>query len=98
VYGQKFEGGQFHLGPVDWAETQWHNACAPGTKYAPAVQQAEGTLLAGLWSGIPDVAAYCDACISVVTAKSRSASRPGARRARAPAEQRAAAGRRQGTS
>ena len=73
TFGQTYEGGQFHLGPVDWAETQWQNACAPATKYAPAVQQAEGTLLAGLWNGIPDVASYCDACIHVVTAKGKSA-------------------------
>src|SRR5262245_12682610 len=73
VWGQKYEGGEFHLGPVDYAETQWHNACAPGTKYAPAVQEVEGTLLAGLWSGLPDVASYCDACIFVETAEGKSA-------------------------
>jgi len=73
VWGQKYEGGEFHLGPVDYAETQWHNACAPGTKYASAVQAVEGNLLAGLWSGIPDVASYCDACIQVETAAGKSA-------------------------
>jgi expansin (peptidoglycan-binding protein) len=61
------------LGPVDYAETQWHNACAPATKYAPAIQKAEGDLLAGLWNGIPNVAGYCDACILVTTAKGKSA-------------------------
>lgn len=71
--GQKYEGGQFHLGPVDYSESQWHNACAPGTKYAPAIQKAEGDLLAGLWNGIPNVASYCDACISVTTAKGKTA-------------------------
>ena len=73
TYGQKYEGGEFHLGPVDYAETQWHNACAPGTTYAPAVQQVEGQLLAGLWNGIPNTADYCDACIWVTTAKGKSA-------------------------
>ncbi|MGZ3424957.1 MAG: hypothetical protein ACXWUG_31780 [Polyangiales bacterium] len=73
TYGPKYEGGQFHLGPVDWDETAFHNACAPGTKYAPAIRSAEGTLLAGLWSGIANVAGYCDACISVTTAKGKSA-------------------------
>jgi expansin len=73
TYGQPYTGGQFHLGPVDWGETMWHNACAPGTKYAPAVQTAEGTLLAGLWVGIPGVAGYCDACIHVTTGKGKSA-------------------------
>ncbi len=73
TYGQTYSGGEFHLGPVDWAESQWHNACAPQTKYAPAIRQMEGTLLAGLWNGIPNVAGYCDACIRVTTAKGKSA-------------------------
>jgi expansin (peptidoglycan-binding protein) len=73
LYGQPYSGGQFHLGPVDYQETQWHNACAPGTKYAPAIQQLEGTLLAGLWNGIANVAGYCDACIWVTTAMGKSA-------------------------
>lgn len=73
TYGDPYQGGQFHLGPVDYTETQFHNACAPGTKYDPKVQQVEGTLLAGLWNGIPDVASYCDACIWVQTAKGKSA-------------------------
>jgi hypothetical protein len=73
LYGQEHAGGEFHLGPVDYSESQWHNACAPGTKYAPSVQSAEGVLLAGLWSGIPDVAQYCDACIFVKTAKGKAA-------------------------
>ncbi len=73
TYGQTYEGGQYNLGPVDYAETQWHNACAPGTKYPADVQQLEGDLLAGLWNGIPNVAGYCDACIYVTTAKGKSA-------------------------
>ncbi len=73
VYGQKYDGGQFNLGPVDYDETQWHNACAPSSKYAPAIRQLEGTLLAGLWNGIPNVAQYCDACIQVTTAKGKTA-------------------------
>lgn len=73
VYGQKYEGGEFHLGPVDYDETQWHNACAPSTKYSSNIRQLEGTLLAGLWNGIPNVAQYCDACIQVTTAMGKSA-------------------------
>ncbi len=73
LYGQVYEGGEFHLGPVDYEETEWHNACAPLTKYAPAVRAAQGELLAGLWNGIPDVAGYCDACIQVTTAMGKSA-------------------------
>jgi expansin (peptidoglycan-binding protein) len=67
LYGMPYNGGQYNLGPVDYSETQFHNACAPGTKYAPQVQSAEGMLLAGLWDGIPNVAGYCDACIYATT-------------------------------
>jgi hypothetical protein len=73
TYGQPYTDGQYNLGPVDYAESQFHNACAPSTKYDPRVQSVEGTLLAGLWNGIPNVAGYCDACIWVVTAKGKSA-------------------------
>ena len=74
AYEETFTGGEFHLGPVDWDETEWHNACAPATKYASSVRAAEGTLLAGLWGGLPNVAGYCDACIRVETAISASCS------------------------
>jgi expansin len=73
VYGDVYQGGQFHLGPVDWDESEYHNACAPPTKYAAKVQAVEGTLLAGLWNGIAGVAGYCDACIAVTTAQGKSA-------------------------
>ena len=73
LYGKPFTGGQFHLGPVDYEETKFHNACAPGTKYAPAVRAAEGKMLAGLWGGLPNVAGHCDACILVTTERGKSA-------------------------
>jgi expansin (peptidoglycan-binding protein) len=73
TYGQVYSGGLYHLGPVDYAETQWHNACAPATHYDPRVQQVEGTLLAGIWNGIPNTASYCDACIRVTTGTGRTA-------------------------
>lgn len=73
TYGNSYTGGLFHLGPVDYDETQWHNACAPATKYAQAVRTVEGDLLAGLWNGIPNVAGYCDACIFVTTGKGKTA-------------------------
>lgn len=73
TYGDAHEGGEFHLGPVDYDETEWHNACAPSTKYAPAIRELQGEFLAGLWGGIPDVASYCDACIYVETAMGKSA-------------------------
>jgi expansin (peptidoglycan-binding protein) len=73
TYGMPYTGGQFHLGPVDYSESQFHNACAPGAKYASAVQSAEGTMLAGVWGGLPDVGGLCDACIWVTTEKGKSA-------------------------
>jgi hypothetical protein len=73
LYGDPYTGGQYNLGPVDYAETQWHNACAPATKYPASVQSEEGELLAGLWNGIPNVADYCDACITVTTAMGKTA-------------------------
>jgi expansin (peptidoglycan-binding protein) len=73
TYGQPYTGGQFHLGPVDWTETQFHNACASDPNYDTRVRTAEGVYLAGIWNGIPNVAGYCDACITVTTAKGKSA-------------------------
>ena len=73
TYGQIYAGGEFHLGPVDWNESQWHNACAPASGYAKAIREVEGQLLAGIWNGLDDVGQYCDACIHVTTARGKSA-------------------------
>jgi len=73
TYGSPYTGGQFHLGPVDWEESQWHNACAPGGGYDGTIRALEGDYLAGLWNGIPDVAGLCDACIYVTTDQGKSA-------------------------
>jgi expansin len=73
TYGQAYTAGVYNLGPVDYTESQWHNACAPTTKYDSRVQAVEGTLLAGLWNGIPNTEDYCDSCIWVVTGKGKSA-------------------------
>jgi expansin (peptidoglycan-binding protein) len=73
TYGDPYTGGVFHLGPVDWEETEWHNACASESKYPAPVQSAAGNLLAGLWNGIPNVVDLCDACIHVETAQGKSA-------------------------
>jgi expansin (peptidoglycan-binding protein) len=73
TYGQAYEGGEFHLGPVDWDETAFHNACAPAEKYPASVRQVEGVLLAGLSSNVSDVSHYCDACIYVTTKHGKSA-------------------------
>jgi hypothetical protein len=79
TYGPPYTGGQYALGPVDYAETKLHNACAPASKYSASVQSAEGPLLASLpggfalWGGIGSAAGFCDACIWVTTPKGRSA-------------------------
>jgi expansin len=72
-YTPVYNGGEYHLGPVDFEETKWHNACASAGKYPMEVRQVEGNLLAGLWGGLPNVAGYCDACISVTTEKGKKA-------------------------
>jgi expansin (peptidoglycan-binding protein) len=78
TYGQAYSGGQYNLGPVDWSESQYHNACAPSgmggpTKYISQVSSVEGTLLAGLWGGIANTDSFCDSCIWVTTPKGKSA-------------------------
>jgi hypothetical protein len=40
--------GNFWLGPVDYAETQWHNACAPSNKYPAGIRSLYGSYLLGL--------------------------------------------------
>jgi expansin (peptidoglycan-binding protein) len=73
LYGQAYTDGVYNLGPVDYSESQYHNACAPTTKYDSRVQAVEGVLLAGLWNGIANTDHYCDSCIWVVTGKGKSA-------------------------
>ncbi len=64
-FGETF-AGVFHLGPVDWEETVWHNACAP---YDPTIIAREGELLAGLETGHLDGGRLCDACVLITTAE-----------------------------
>ncbi|HSI05896.1 MAG: hypothetical protein ACAI38_14050 [Myxococcota bacterium] len=68
-----YEGGQYHLGPVNYDETHFHNACAPATKYSQQVRQAQGDMLAGVWSGLDDIGNFCDTCILVKTAQGKEA-------------------------
>jgi hypothetical protein len=50
--GTKYFGdvhsGNFWLGPVDYSESQRHNACAPSVKYPTLIQQLYGNYLMGL--------------------------------------------------
>ncbi|HYP86628.1 MAG TPA: hypothetical protein VEQ59_00705 [Polyangiaceae bacterium] len=67
--------GVYHLGPVDFAETQWHNACAPTTKYRPELQASVGLggeFLAGVSNAFNAGGAVCDACILIETGKGKS--------------------------
>lgn len=60
--------GQYNLGPVDWAESTWHNACSP---YPAEIQSIEGPLLAGVSNGA-GAGDFCDACIRITTAMGRA--------------------------
>ena len=40
--------GNFWLGPVDYSESQYHNACAPSVKYPAGIQQLYGNYIMGL--------------------------------------------------
>jgi expansin len=61
--------GQYNLGPVDWQESQWHNACAP---YPSSVQAEEGSLLAGLNTQHIDGGRLCDACVRIQATNGKS--------------------------
>jgi hypothetical protein len=74
VFGDAHEG-VYHLGPVDFAETEWHNACAPGTKYRKELQASvglSGEYLAGVSNAYNQGGGVCDACILIETGKGKS--------------------------
>ena len=60
--------GQYNLGPVNWSEMPWHNACSP---YPASIQTLEGELLAGVSNGT-GTGNFCDACVQVTTAMGRA--------------------------
>jgi expansin len=67
--------GVYHLGPVDFAESEWHNACAPGTKYRRELQATaglSGEYLAGVSNAFNQNGGVCDACILIETEKGQS--------------------------
>jgi len=67
--------GQYHLGPVDFAETQFHNACAPAGGYRKTLRDAVGLggeYIAGISNQFGSTGSGCDACIMVKTATNRS--------------------------
>ena len=70
VYGEIHQG-MYHLGPVDFAETEWHNACAPAGGYRQELQDATGLggeYLAGVSSEYNRGGGCCDTCILIKTA------------------------------
>jgi hypothetical protein len=74
TFGDEHQG-QYHLGPVDFAESDWHNACAPAGGYAKELQEATGLggeYLAGVSGGLADGGGICDACIQITTGSGES--------------------------
>jgi hypothetical protein len=75
TFGDAHEG-VYHLGPVDFAETEWHNACAPGGGKYPKELQAtvglSGEYLAGVANAFNDGGGVCDACILIETGMGKS--------------------------
>jgi hypothetical protein len=74
TYGEE-HAGQYHLGPVDFAETQWSNACTPSGGYKESLRDATGLggeYLAGVSNSYADAGGVCDACIIITTGTGRS--------------------------
>jgi expansin len=74
TYGE-VHSGQFHLGPVDFAETDWPNACAPEGGYISSLRDSTGLggeYLAGVSNSFNAGGAVCDACILINTGTGRS--------------------------
>jgi len=72
--GQYFgdaHSGNFWLGPVDYAETEWHNACAPSNKYPAGVRTLYGNYIMGLANEVvlqglkASGGDLCDACVEL---------------------------------
>lgn len=71
LYGE-VHGGLYHLGPVDFAETIWHNACAPSGGYRSEIVENTGLggeYLAGVSYVFSEGGGVCDRCILIKTAK-----------------------------
>jgi expansin (peptidoglycan-binding protein) len=68
-YSEIFTGGQYHLGPVDWQESEYTNAFGP---YPQQIQQIEGIYLAGLELSHNGNGEICDACVKINTDQGKS--------------------------
>ncbi len=75
TFGEPHEG-VYHLGPVDFEQTEWHNACAPADlKYRSELRETVGLggeLLAGVANELAQAGGVCDACILIETAMGKS--------------------------
>lgn len=72
--GEK-HSGQYHEGPVDFAETAWHNACAPAGGYQQSLRSSvglSGEFIAGVSNELSQNGALCDACIRIDTDEGES--------------------------
>lgn len=63
AFGEE-HSGSYHIGPVDFAETEWHNACAP---YPAKIQEIYGPYLAGVDVSLGGDGSLCDACALITT-------------------------------
>lgn len=73
AYGE-VHSGQYHLGPVDFAESEWTNACNPAGGYVASMRDAvglHGEYLAGVSGTYALNGGVCDACILIKTGQSR---------------------------
>ena len=67
--------GQYHLGPVDFGETDWHNACAPDDGYRAELFNSVGLggeYLAGVSNIYNEGGAVCGRCVRIITATNRT--------------------------
>ena len=67
--------GVYHLGPVDFAESEWHNACAPQGGYRSELRASaglSGEYLAGVSGELSQNGGVCDACILIETGAGES--------------------------
>ena len=74
LYGMVYQG-QYNLGPVDFAESQRHNACAPQGGYRTELRATTGLggeYLAGVSDTYARGGGVCDACIQITTAAGKS--------------------------
>lgn len=65
LYGSPYANVNMWYGPVDYAETQYHNGCgmSDGSKYPAAIQSLYGPYLIGLdGENVPQVESHCDNC------------------------------------